>query len=322
MNHRFKLICMGLMALASATVHSQQTFPTKPVRIIAGFTAGSTVDVMARTIANKLTDVLGQQVIVENRPGAAGSVGAEATARAPKDGYTMLLAALGFAVVPSLTPKLSWDPVRDFAPISQVATSPLVIVVHPNVPAKNLKELIALAKAQPGKLRYGHAGIGSSQHMAGELLAAEAGIDIVNVPYKGNEEMLTDLLGDRLEMNFQGMPTVLSHIRAGKVRAIVVTSPNRAAALPDVPSIGEAGLPAATVNVWFGLLAPAGTPRDIISRLNSAVVTAMKSQDVSDSFAKFGSDASTSTPDEFARLIRDQVAVWAKVIKQRGIKVE
>ena len=198
----------------------------------------------------------------------------------------------------------------------------MIIVLHPSVPAKSLQELIALAKAQPGKIRYGHVGIGTSQYMAGQLFAAAAGVDLVDVPYKGNEESLLDLLSGRIEMNFQGVPTVISHLPGGKVRAIVVTGQKRVPALPDVPTIVEAGLPGASVSVWFGLLAPAGTSREIVDRLYQAVATVMKSPDVIDTFARGGSEAMISTPEEFAGLIRNEVATWAKVIKQRGIKLE
>lgn len=307
--------------ITAGTVHAQ-SFPSRPVRIISPYAAGSTVDIMCRIISPKLTTSLGQQVIIENRAGAGGAIGMEATARSPKDGYTIMLAASGFTVIPSLNPRLSWDPVKDFSAIAQVATSPLVMVVHPKVAAKNLAELIALAKAQPGKLRYGHAGIGSSQHMAGELFSLEAGIDIVNVPYKGGKESLSDLLGDRIEMSVQGVPAVLSQIRSGAVRAIFLTGPKRSATLPDLPTIGESGLPKATANVWFGLLAPVGTPHIIIERLNTDIIALMKSPDVIDGFVNGGSEVATSTPEEFARMIRDDVVTWAKVIKQRGIKME
>jgi tripartite-type tricarboxylate transporter receptor subunit TctC len=317
----FAKLAGAALLMAWGLAHAQ-SYSTKPLRIIATFTPGSTVDIMARVIATKLTNSLGWQVIVENRAGAGGAVGIEATARAPKDGNTIMLSASGLAIIPSLNTKLSWDPIRDFAPVAQVATSPLIIVLHPSVPAKSLQELIALAKAQPGKIRYGHVGIGTSQYMAGQLFAATAGVDLVDVPYKGNEESLLDLLGGRIEMNFQGVPTVISHLPGGKVRAIVVTGQKRVPALPDVPTIVEAGLPGASVSVWFGLLAPAGTSREIVDRLYQAVATVMKSPDVIDTFARGGSEAMISTPEEFARLIRNEVATWAKVIKQRGIKPE
>ena len=314
--------CLSAALLIAAGAVYAQSFPSRPVRIISPYAAGSTVDIMCRIISPKLTASLGQQVIIENRAGAGGAIGMEATARSPKDGYTIMLAASGFTVIPSLNPRLTWDPVKDFSAIAQVATSPLVMVVHPNVAAKNLAELIALAKAQPGKLRYGHAGIGSSQHMAGELFSLEAGIDIVNVPYKGGKESLSDLLGDRIEMSVQGVPAVLPQIRSGAVRAIFLTGPKRSATLPDLPTIGEAGLPKATANVWFGLLAPAGTPRPIIERLNADIIALMKSVDVIEGFVNGGSEVATGTPEEFARMIREDVVTWAKVIKQRGIKVE
>ena len=319
--HRMRKCCAVLMMLGVGAAQAQ-SFPTRPLRVVAPFTAGSTVDIMARVVSAKLSDVIGQQVLVENRVGAGGAVGIEAVARAPKDGYTMVLTASGLAIIPGLNPNLSWDPVKDFAPISQVATGPLIIVVNNDVPAKTLKELVALAKAKPGSLRYGHSGVGSTQHMAGQLLNVAAGINLGDVPYKGNEEALADLLAGRLEMNFQGIPSVISQIRAGKIRTIAVTSQKRSATIPDVPTIGEAGLPAATANVWFGLLAPSGTPDQIVRRLNSDIVSLMKTPDVVESFEKTGAEVATSTSDEFARMIRSDVATWAKVIKQRGIKGE
>ncbi len=319
--HRMRKCCAVLMMLGVGAAQAQ-SFPTRPLRVVAPFTAGSTVDIMARVVSAKLSDVIGQQVLVENRVGAGGAVGIEAVARAPKDGYTMVLTASGLAIIPGLNPNLSWDPVKDFAPISQVATGPLIIVVNNDVPAKTLKELVALAKAKPGSLRYGHSGVGSTQHMAGQLLNVAAGINLGDVPYKGNEEALADLLAGRLEMNFQGIPSVISQIRAGKIRTIAVTSQKRSAVVPDVPTVAEAGFPDATASVWFGLLAPAGTPRPVVDKLSQSVVTVMKSQDVIDALAKGGSEAVSSTPDEFARLIREEVATWAKVIKQRGIKLE
>ena len=315
----------ALMLMAAGVAQAQAlalAWPARPVRILSPYTAGSTVDIMARIIGPKLGTALGQQVIVENRGGAGGAIGMEATARAPKDGYTMMLAASGFAVIPGLNKTLTWDPVKDFAPISQVANAPLVLVATPDFPARTLGELVSLAKAQPGRLRFGHAGIGSSQHMAGELLCYAAGIDMVHVPYKGGKESLSDMLGGRLEMSFQGVAAVLPTIRSGAVRPIVVTGTKRSAALADTPAIGEAGLPSAAANVWFGLLAPAGVPAPVLGRLNAEVVALMKSQDVAEAFEKSGAEPTTSTPDEFARMIRNDVATWARVIAQRGIKGE
>ncbi len=320
-DHRLLPSLFATLCISIGAAHAQ-SYPNKVVRLISPYTSGSTVDIMSRIIAPKLSTALGQQVIVDNRGGAGGAIGMEATARAPKDGYTIMLAASGFTVIPSLNQNLTWDPVKDFAPITQVANGPLVIVVTKDLPAKTLPELIALAKAQPSILKYGHAGIGSSQHMAGELFCLAAGVELVSIPYKGGKESLADMLGGRLEMSFQGVPAVLPQIRSGAVRPLVVTSQKRSATIPDVPTIGEAGLPAATANVWFGLLAPSGTPDQIVRRLNSDIVSLMKTPDVVESFEKTGAEVATSTSDEFARMIRSDVATWAKVIKQRGIKGE
>ena len=322
-SRRFAILLSALCLGASAAALHAQTYPAKPVRIIVPFAAGSTIDIFGRIIAPKLTEALGQQVIVENRAGAGGAIGLDVTAKAPKDGYTLAIGASGpLAINPGLDPRLPWDPVRDFAPVTQIASGPLVIVTHPAVPAKSLKELIALSKARPGKLNYGSPGIGTSNHLAGELLNIAAGINLIHVPYKGNAEALTDLLGGQIDMVPTGIAPALSHVRAGKLRAIVVTGSRRSPIMPDLPTVGESGLPGAEVNVWYGMVAPAGTPPEIINRLNAELVKIMKSPEISERFASQGAQPVTNTPDEFGKLIRADVAKWAKVIKQSGIKLE
>jgi tripartite-type tricarboxylate transporter receptor subunit TctC len=312
-----------LLTLALAGIAHAQPYPSKPVRIIVPFGAGSTIDIFGRTIAPKLTEALGQQVIVENRAGAGGAIGLDVTAKAPKDGYTLAIGASGpLAINPGLDPRLPWDPVRDFAPVTQIASGPLVIVTHPAVPAKSLKELIVLSKARPGKLSYGSPGIGTSNHLAGELLNIAAGINLIHVPYKGNAEALTDLLGGQIDMVPTGIAPALPHVQAGKLRAIAVTGSRRSPIMPDLPTVGESGLPGAEVNVWYGMVAPVGTPPEIIKRLNAELVKIMKSPEISERFASQGAQPVTNTPDEFGKLIREDVARWARVIKQRGIKLE
>lgn len=321
-NNPFKCL-YATIALAAASATLAQPFPSKPLRIIVPFGAGSTIDIMARTIAPKLTEALGQNVIVENRAGAGGAIGLEATARAPKDGHTLSIGALGpLAVNPSLYARMPFDPVKDFSPVTILATGPMIIVVHPNVPARNAKELVALAKARLGKLNYGSPGIGTTNHMAGELLNLAAGIKLVHVPYKGNAEALTDLLGGQLDIVFTGLPPAQPHIQAGKLRAVATTGTKRLGALPQVQTMGEGGLPEASVSTWYGLVAPGGTPRDIIDRLNLETVKTMKLPDIAERFTSQGAEPYTTTPDEFARTIRDDVAKWARVIKATGLKLD
>ena len=322
MNITLKYLCAAIASGATACAHAQ-SFPVKPVRIIVPFGPGSTIDIMGRTIAPKLTEALGQQVIVENRSGAGGAIGLEATARAAKDGYTLVIGALGPVTVnPGLYARAPFDPVKDFAPISLLATGPMIIVVHPNVPARSVKELVAVAKARPGKLNYGSPGIGTTNHMAGELLNMAAGIKLVHVPYKGNAEALTDLLGGQLDIVFTGLPPALAQIQSGRLRAVATTGTKRLAALPRLQTIGEAGLAEASVSTWYGLMAPAGTPREIVERLNAETIKTMKNPEIAERFTSQGADPITNTADEFARIIRDDVTKWAKVIKASGLKLD
>ena len=308
----------GIVNLAQA-----QPFPVKPVRIIAPFGPGSTIDIMGRTIAPKLSEALGQPVIVENRSGAGGAIGLESVAKSGKDGYTLVIGALGpVAVNPSLYARKPFDPVKDFAPITTLATGPMIVVVHPNVPARNIRELVAVAKARPGKLNYGSPGIGTTNHMAGELLNLAAGITLVHVPYKGNAEALTDLMGGQLDIVFTGLPPALAQIQAGRLRAVATTGTKRLAALPQLQTISEGGLAEASVSTWYGVLAPAGTPREIIDRLNMEIIKTMKNPEIAERFSSQGAEPITNTPDEFARTIRDDVTKWAKVIKATGLKLD
>ncbi len=308
----------GIVNLAQA-----QPFPVKPVRIIAPFGPGSTIDIMGRTIAPKLSEALGQPVIVENRSGAGGAIGLESVAKSGKDGYTLVIGALGpVAVNPSLYARKPFDPVKDFAPITTLATGPMIVVVHPNVPARNIRELVAVAKARPGKLNYGSPGIGTTNHMAGELLNLAAGITLVHVPYKGNAEALTDLMGGQLDIVFTGLPPALAQMQAGRLRAVATTGTKRLAALPQLQTISEGGLAEASVSTWYGVLAPAGTPREIIDRLNMEIIKTMKNPEIAERFSSQGAEPITNTPDEFARTIRDDVTKWAKVIKATGLKLD
>ncbi len=312
------MLCVGLAPLAHA-----QSYPSKPVRIIAPFGPGSTIDIFARIIAPRLHEALGQPVIVENRAGAGGMIGMDAAAKAAPDGHTLVIGALGpLAMNPVLYPKTPFDPVKDFAAVSLLATGPVVIVVHPSIPAKTVKELVDLAKKRPGQLNFGSPGVGSSPHLAGELFKLLTGASIVHIPYKGNAEAITDLIGGQVSIVFTGVPPVVQLAQAGKVRVLATTGTKRNASLPQVPTIAEAGVGGGEVLIWYGVIAPAATPRDIIARLNREIVKVMSLPDVRERFSQQGADPESSSPEQFAQLIRDEVARWGKVIRNAGIKVE
>ena len=312
------LLMMGAPALAAA-----QAYPTKTVRIIAPFAAGSTIDILGRLISPRLFEALGQPVIVENRPGAGGMIGLDLVAKSSPDGHTLVIGALGpLAMNPALYPKTPFDPVQDFAAVSLLATGPVVIVVHPSIPARTVKDLVELAKKRPGQLNFGSPGVGSSPHLTGELFKLITKTDIVHVPYKGNAEAITDLIGGQLSVVFTGVPPVVPLAKAGKVRLLATTGKQRLASLPEVPTIREAGVDGADVLIWYGVVAPAATPRDIVARLNREIVKIMGLPDVREKFAQQGVDPASSTPEEFAQLIRDEVARWGKLIRGAGIKLE
>jgi tripartite-type tricarboxylate transporter receptor subunit TctC len=309
-------------AVFFACAHAQ-TYPSKPVRIVAPFAPGSTIDIIGRIIAPNLSAALGQPVLIDNRPGAGGAVGMDAVAKAAADGHTLVIGALGpLAMNPALYPKTPFDPIRDFAAVSLLATGPVVVAVHPSVPARTVKELIELAKKQPGQLNFGSPGVGSSPHLTGELLKMLTGIDIVHVPYKGNAEALTDLVSGRLSIVFTGVPPVVPLAKAGRVRLLATTGTQRLVQLPDVPTIAEAGFAGAQVSIWYGVVAPAGTPKDLIVRLNREIVKVMQTPDVRERFAQQGIEPETSTPERFAQLIRDEYARWSKVIRTAGIRLD
>jgi len=312
-----------LLASAAALPVLAQTYPSKAVRIVVPFAPGSTIDIIGRIIAPKLSESLGQPVLVDNRAGAGGMVGMDAVAKSQPDGYMLVIGALGpLAMNPALYPKTPFDPVRDFAAVSLLATGPVVIAVHPSVPARNVKELVELAKKRPGQLNFGSPGVGSSPHLTGELLKMLTATDIVHVPYKGNAEALTDLISGRVSIVFTGVPPVVPLAKAGRVRLLVTTGRQRLAQLPDVPTIAEAGLPGAQVLIWYGAVAPAATPKDVVMRLNREIVKLMQAPDIRERFSQQGIDPETSTPEQFAQLIRDEYARWTKVIRAGGIKAE
>ena len=314
---RIALSCALALPLAAAA----QSFPTKPIRIIVPFAPGGATDVLARLFGGEMQKSFGQSVGVENKPGAGGHSGAEAGAKAAPDGYTLTLVAHGFmSVNPHVYKSLGYDSIRDFAPVTQLVTAPLLFVTNPNaLPAKNLREILDYAKANPGKLVIGNGGSGTAQHLAGELFSSMANVNVVHVPYKGSAPATTDLLGGQTHAMLDNMVTLIPHVKSGKLRAIAVSTPQRVATFPEVPTISEAGVPGYDAGTWYGVCAPGGTPADVVAKLNAELVRAMKQPEVSAKIAEMGLIAVGSTPAEFAQFIRQQRDMAGKLVKQAGL---
>jgi tripartite-type tricarboxylate transporter receptor subunit TctC len=310
------------LLLAGAPDVFAQQYPSKPIRLVVGFAAGGPSDVAARTIGQKLTEKWGQQVIVDIRPGAGGNIATEIVAKAPPDGYTLLEPAFAHAVNPSLYTKLPFDAVKDFAPILLFASIANLLVVHPSIPAHSVKELIAFAKARPNQLTCGSAGNGTASHLALELLNLMGGVKITHIPYKGLAPGHTELMGGQLSMMFDGIVTGLPAVKAGRLRALGVTTLKRWQGAPDIPTMNEVGLAGFEVNSWFGLLAPAGTPREIVLRLNSEVARALREPDARERFYSIGAEPMDNTPEEFAAYINAEMAKWGKVVKTAGLRAD
>jgi len=307
------------MALATAIPLHAQEYPTKPIRLIVPFAPGGPTDIMSRAISERITARLGQQLVVDNRPGAGGSIGTELAARSASDGYTMLLGHIGtHAINVSLYARTGYDPVKDFAPITMIATLPLGLFVNASVPAQTVQELVALAKTRPGQLNFGSAGSGGPTHMAGEMLKTLARIDIVHVPYKGNAASLTDLVAGRVQMMFSNLLTAGPHARAGKLRAIAISSGKRSPQAPELPTVAESGVPGYDLTPWYGVLFPAGTPRAIVMRLNREIGGILTTPEMADRFRTQGIDLVTSTPEAFSALIKSEILKWRKVVKESG----
>ncbi len=310
---------LALLFATLCTFAAAQDALRRPVRLVVPFPAGGAADVMARGLAGRLAVELGQQVIVDNRGGAGGSVAAEAVTSAPADGHTLFFGTMGaLAINPALYPRLRYDPVRDFAPVSLTHTTPRVLVVHASLPVTDVRSLIALARAKPGALTYGSAGSGSSSHLAGVLFESAAGVDMLHVPYRGSAPLMVDLLAGRIDMTFDSFTVYEEHIKAGKVRAIAVTARTRMGSLPQVPTIEESGLPGYEVSNWLGVLAPAATPRPVIGTLHAAVVRAMATPSLQQQLIALGIEPASSTPEEFAALIRSEIPKWAAIVKKSG----
>lgn len=300
-----------------------QVYPSKPIRIVAPFPPGGPADILSRIIGHKLSQSWGQQVIVDNRPGAGGNIGADLVAKAAPDGYTLLLGFVGtHAINASLYAKMPYDNVKDFEPVSQIAAVTIVLVVHPSVPASSIKELIELAKSKPGQLTFGSPGNGTPQHLAGQLFNTMAGVDMQHVPYKGAVPALTDLLGGQVSMIFSSMPPALPLVKTGKIRALGVTSATRSSAAPLIPTITESGLPGFEVNNWYGILAPRGTPKEIVSKLNAEIVKILNMPDVKESLAVQGAEPVSGTPEQFAAYIKEETEKWAKIVKYSGARLD
>ena len=315
-----RLLTVALACTAGSAF--AQNYPTKALRLVVPFLAGGSTDIVGRTVAQKLSEMWGQPVVVDNRPGGGTTIGTDAVAKSAPDGYTLLVTPAPFTINPSLLNKLPYDALNDFAPITLINTTPLVMVVHPGVPAKTVKELIALAKAKPGKLNFGSSGTGGSNHLAGELFDAMAGVKMVHIPYKGNAGALTDIVGGHLDVVYNGVTSAISLIRGGKLRVLAVTSLKRTAALPDVPTLDELGLKGFEAVAWNGLTAPAKTPREVIMKINTDVIRIINSPELKERLKAEGSDPVGSSPEQFAAFLRNEITKWAKVIKIEGVKPE
>jgi tripartite-type tricarboxylate transporter receptor subunit TctC len=304
-----------------ATTAQAQAWPTKPIRYIVPFPPGAFNDTLARIMAAELPKALGQPVLVENRPGGNTIIGTEAAAKSPPDGYTLFGAALPFAVIQSLY-KTPFDVTKDFAPITLAGTTPNLLVANPNVPINTVKELIAFAKANPGSLNYASTGNGTSNHLSFELFKSMTGTTVTHVPYKGSAPAVTDLIAGQVQVMFDNTPNVLPHVKAGKLKAIAVSSKKRSSLAPEVPTVDESGVPGYDVTVWFGILAPAGTPKEIVARLNAEMVRIMRTPEVTDRFNKAGVDVVASSPEYFSDFLKSEVVRWAKVVQDANIKAD
>lgn len=325
MNRKFPitlLTSIAVLVFFQTGVASSRDYPVKPIRVIVPYAPGGGTDTTARILAQKLTDKWGQSVVVDNRPGAAGIIGSDIVAKAALDGYTLLVVAGAHAINPSLYAKLPYDTVKDFAPAAFLVTAPNILVVNPSIPATSVKELIALAKAKPGQLNFGSGGVGQTPHLAGELFKSMAEVDMNHIPYKGGAPATADLIGGRISVMFGGMVLTLPHVKAGRLRALATTGARRSKAVPDLPTIAEAGLPGYEADEWFGAFAPAGTPRDIVQTLNAGIRGILSVPDAQQQFAGLGAEVVDMEVREFSDFVKKQIAKWAKVVKDANIRAE
>ncbi|HEX9685294.1 MAG TPA: tripartite tricarboxylate transporter substrate binding protein [Burkholderiales bacterium] len=326
MNSTSRMLCLVAAALSLAGAAAQavaQNYPVKPVRIVIPFPPGSGADILARAVAAKLTERSGQQVLVDPRPGGSGIVAADITLKAPADGYTLMVGTSStHAISLSVRRNLPYHPVRDFMPISKIAVVPMVVTVHPSLPVKSAKQLIAFARARPGEINFATAGVGTTGHLAGELFKSMARVDIVHVAYRGSPQALVETVAGQVSMAISPILTVFPHVSAGRLRALAVTTPRSSPTAPDVPPLAvAAGLPGYEATLWYGLFAPAGTPREIVNRLSGEVVAILQLNDVGETLRKQGAQPEGMTPDQFAAYQQSEIAKWAKVVKESGITV-
>jgi tripartite-type tricarboxylate transporter receptor subunit TctC len=323
---RFRALLAALPAALAAQLllaagAQAQPYPSRPIRLVLPFSPGGLVDVPGRIIAQKLSEALGQPVVVENKPGAGSTIGADFVAKAKPDGYTLMITSTTHVISANLYNKLPYDSLRDFAPVMKIAEGPYVLVVHPSLPAKNVSELIALAKAQPGKFDYASSGNGSSQHLVGALFCAMAGVDLSHVPYKGSGQATQDLIGGQVKVGFVGTPIILPHLKAGRLRALAVSTVKRSPEMPDVPTLAEAGLPGYEATIWMGLFAPAGTPREILAKLYDEIGRVLSAPEARASIGATGVEVALSSADEFAAFVRAEHDKWGKVVRDTGATV-
>ena len=323
MIHTLRRWALATFTACIASGAFAQAYPNHSIRLVVPFPAGGTTDILARDVAKKLTDTLGQSVVVDNRPGAGGNIGADLVAKAPPDGYTLLMGTVGtHAINPSLYAKMPYDHIKDFVPVVLVAGVPNVLVVNPSVPVNSVADLIKLAKSKPGAINFASSGSGTSIHLSGELFKTMTGVDMTHVPYKGSSPALTDLMGGQVQIMFDNLPSSLALIKSGKLRAVAVTSLKRAPALPDVPTVSESGVPGFEASSWFGILAPAGTPAPIVAKLNAEVNKWLQSPEGKEQLLAQGAEVAGGPPEQFVAHIRAETDKWAKVVKASGAKVD
>ncbi len=320
------LLRLSVLAFAAFVVYgpaASQQYPNRPIRMLVGFPPGGGTDIVGRIVAQKLSENLGQQIIVENRGGATGMLAAELAAKAAPDGYTIMMAHIAaISILPSLHPKMPYDAAKDFAPITLAAIGPNLLVVHPSLPVKSVKDLIALAKARPGQLHYASPGGGSVQHLSGELFKLQAKVDMLHIPYKGSGQSIVDLIAGHVQLNFDAVPVVLGHTRQGRLRALAVTSERRSALLPDIPTVNESGVPGFDMGTWWGLVAPAAVNKDIVAKLHAEAAKVLKLPDVRERLGNVGAEPGGNTPEQFGAFIRSETAKYARIVKDANIKID
>jgi tripartite-type tricarboxylate transporter receptor subunit TctC len=317
------VITCAVAIVTAAGAEAATSYPARPIRIIVAYTPAGTTDILARTLGQKMSDAWGQPVVVENRPGAAGNIGTEYAARATPDGYTLLMTTAGVhGINPSLYRKLGFDAIRDFAPVSLVAMVPNILVVNPKLPVKDVQSLIAYAKSNPGKLSYGSPGLGSTAHLSMELFKSMTGTNLVHVPYKGSAGVLTDLMGGQIAVTMDNIPPYLPHVKAGKLRALAISTAKRSPAIPELPTVAEAGVPGYSSGAWFGLVAPAATPKDIVEKLSAETARILQLADVKSRLTELGAEPLSSSPAQFASHIKAEIAKWKKVIHDAHVALQ